>query len=64
MKVPYLEKIALHLHGVQCLTVNSRDARYWILADIRYADIFKLILSDADTDTDIYTHFSPDIFTI
>ncbi len=27
-----------------------RDARYWIFADIRYADIFKLILADADTD--------------
>ncbi len=32
--------------------MNSRDARYWIFADIRYDDIFQLIL--ADTDTDIF----------
>lgn len=38
----------------------TRDARYWILADIRYADIFKLILAD----TDVYTIFLPDIFTL
>lgn len=25
--------------------VLNRDARYWILADIRYTDIFKLILA-------------------
>ncbi len=31
-----------------------RDARYWIFADIRYADIFQLILADTDADTDIF----------
>ena len=38
----------------------SRDARYWILADIRYADILKLILSDADINIFplIYLHFN------
>ncbi len=25
-----------------------RDARYWNFADIRYADIFQLILADTD----------------
>ncbi len=28
--------------------VKTRDARYWIFADIRYADIFQLILADTD----------------
>ncbi len=26
------------------------DARFWIFADIRYADNFQLILPDSDTD--------------
>ncbi len=34
--------------------ILNRDARYWIFADIRYADIFQLILADTDTDTDIF----------
>ncbi len=28
--------------------ILSRDARYWIFTDIRYADIFRLILADID----------------
>ncbi len=32
--------------------METRDARYWIFADIRYADIFQIIL--ADTNTDIF----------
>ncbi len=32
--------------------IIGRDARYWIFADIRYADIFLIIL--ANTDTDIF----------
>ncbi len=32
--------------------LQLRDARYWIFADIRYANIFQLIL--ADTDADIF----------
>lgn len=32
--------------------VSNRDARYWIFADIRYADISKPLLADTDTDTD------------
>ncbi len=31
---------------------NGRDARYWIFADIQYADNFQLILADT-----IYNNF-------
>ncbi len=27
---------------------STRDAQFWICADIRYADIFQLILADTD----------------
>ncbi len=30
--------------------ISCRDAQYWIFADIRYADIFQIILGDTDTD--------------
>ncbi len=30
-----------------------RDARYWIFADIRYANIWQLIWRKIDTDTDV-----------
>ncbi len=30
------------------IIILSRDGQYWIFADIRYADIFQLILADTD----------------
>lgn len=33
----------------------NTDAWYWIFADIRYANIFQLLLADADTDTYIFS---------
>ncbi len=36
------------------IIILYRVARYLIFADIRYADIFQLILPIADADTDIF----------
>ncbi len=36
------------------MTKWNGDARYWIFAEIRYADIFQTILADINTDTDIF----------
>ncbi len=50
--LPFAQIAKAKLH----YSVFIRDARYWIFADIRYADIFQLILADTDIFPFVWKH--------